>query len=83
MNAHFLATMNCGDFCLLEETTAERIKAFVAGLDRFRLALAAVVGRMDGTGDVLEVIRHRLSRPESSDRAPDPNGGPGQRAVSG
>ena len=83
MNAHFLATMNCGDFCLLEETTAERIKAFVGGLDRFRPALAAVAGRMDGTGAVLEVLRHRLSRPDVSDRAPAPKVWPGQPAISG
>jgi len=83
MNAHFLAAMNCGDFCLLEETTAERIKAFVAGLDRFRPALAAVAGRMDGTSDVLEVLRHRLSCPDVSDRAPAPKAGPDQPAISG
>jgi uncharacterized protein (TIGR00661 family) len=68
MNAHFLAAMTCGDFCLLEETTAERIRSFIAGLDRFRPALDAVAGRMDGTGDVLEVVRRRLSQPRSSDR---------------
>ena len=62
MNAHFLAAMGCGDFCLLEETTADRIRAFVAGLDSFRPSLSGVAGRMDGTDDVLEVIRRRLSR---------------------
>jgi hypothetical protein len=38
---------------------------------------------MDGTGDVLEVIRHRLSQPHVSDRVPAPKRGPDQRAVSG
>lgn len=70
MNAHFLATMNCGEFSLLEETTAERIRAFVTDLDRFRPALAAVAGRMDGTADVLDVIRHRLSQPGTSAAVP-------------
>lgn len=72
MNAHFLTAMACGDFCLLEETTADRIRAFVAGLDRFRPALAGVVGRMDGTHDVLNVIRHRLSLSNAPRRDPVP-----------
>jgi len=61
MNSHFLKTMGCGDFCLLEETTPERIRAFVEGLAEFAAPLAAVCGRMDGTDDVLRVIRHRLA----------------------
>lgn len=61
MNSHFLRAMGCGDFCLLEETTPERIRAFVEGLEEFAAPLAAVCGRMDGTDDVLRVIRHRLA----------------------
>ena len=61
MNSHFLKAMGCGDFCLLEETTPERIRAFVDGMAEFAAPLAAVCGRMDGTDDVLRVIRHRLA----------------------
>ena len=63
MNAHFLAGMQCGDFCLLEQATVDRVRAFVDGLDRFGPALARVAGRMDGTADVLSVIRRRLAAP--------------------
>jgi uncharacterized protein (TIGR00661 family) len=70
MNAHFLSAMGCGDFCALESVTAERIGEFVASLDRFRLSLAAVEGRMDGTADVLGVIRRRLDLARSAERTP-------------
>ena len=63
MNSHFLRSMGCGDFCLLEEVTPGVVRAFVDGLDRFAAPLAAVAGRMDGTDDVLRVIRHRLENP--------------------
>ena len=39
-----------------------RVLSFLAGLDRFAPALAAVRGRMDGTDDVLRVIEHRLAQ---------------------
>lgn len=61
MNAHFLASMGCGEFALLEEAGAERVRGFLAGLDRFAGPLAAVAGRMDGTPDVLRVVEHRLA----------------------
>lgn len=61
MNSHFLRAMGCGDFCLLEETTRERVQAFVDGLAAYEQPLAAVRGRMDGTDDVLRVIRHRIA----------------------
>jgi len=38
------------------------VRAFVDGLDQFAAPLAAVAGRMDGTDDVLRVIRHRLEK---------------------
>lgn len=62
MNSHFLDAMGCGGFTLLEETDGERVRSFLAGLDRFAPALAAVRGRMDGTDDVLRVIEHRLAQ---------------------
>ncbi|MGB8854590.1 MAG: glycosyltransferase family protein [Pirellulales bacterium] len=61
MNAHFLDSMGCGDFTLLEEVDRGRVREFVDGLDRFASALAAVTGRMDGTPDVLRVIERRLA----------------------
>jgi uncharacterized protein (TIGR00661 family) len=60
MNAHFLESMGCGEFTLLEEVAGDRVARFVADLDRFAPALAAVAGNMDGTPDVLRVIEHRL-----------------------
>lgn len=62
MNSHFLAAMGCGEFELLEQVTAERVRAFLARLDGLAPALAAVRGRMDGTADVLRVISHRLAQ---------------------
>jgi len=60
MNAHFLRSMGCGDFCPLEEVTPERVRGFLESRDRHHAALAALAGRMDGTADVLTVIEHRL-----------------------
>jgi len=66
MNSHFLKAMGCGDFRHLEEVNRGDVAAFVADLDRLRPAVAAVAGRMDGTDDVLRVIRHRLETPARS-----------------
>lgn len=63
MNSHFLATMQGGEFVLLEEITAGRVREFLAGLEQFAPALEGVRGRMDGTEEVLRVIRHRLANP--------------------
>jgi uncharacterized protein (TIGR00661 family) len=60
MNGHFLRGMGCGDFMPLERVDADRVRAFLGGLDRYRPALAARAGRMDGAGDVLRVIERRL-----------------------
>ena len=60
MNSHFLATMGCGGFALLEEVTRDRVRSFVDEAGRFASALAALAGRMDGTPEVLRVISHRL-----------------------
>jgi len=62
MNSHFLAAMGCGAFTLLEDVTGDHVRSFLAGLDRFAPALAAVRGRMDGTDEVLRVIEHRLAQ---------------------
>jgi uncharacterized protein (TIGR00661 family) len=61
MNAHFLRSMGCGDFCPLEEVTRDRVRAFLGSVDGYRVPLAAVAGRMNGTDDVLEVIARRLA----------------------
>jgi uncharacterized protein (TIGR00661 family) len=66
INSSFLKAMGCGDFRHLEEVTRGDVNEFIAGLDRLRPALAAVAGRMDGTDDVLRVIRHRLATPARS-----------------
>ena len=66
INSSFLKAMGCGDFRHLEEVTRGDVSDFIAGLDRLRPALAAVAGRMDGTDDVLRVIRHRLATPARS-----------------
>jgi uncharacterized protein (TIGR00661 family) len=60
MNSSFLTTMGCGDFALLEEVTSGRVRDFLDGLGSYAPALASVAGRMDGTPDVLRVIKHRL-----------------------
>ncbi len=60
MNSHFLEATGCGEYCPLEEVTAERVELFLARLDRFQPALAGVVGRMDGTPAVVDVIARRL-----------------------
>jgi len=62
MNSHFLAGMGCGDFTLLEQVGPEHVREFLHGLERFQPALAGVMGRMDGTADVVRVIEQRLAR---------------------
>ena len=61
MNSHFLAKMGGGEFFLLENVTAERVRKFLGRLDHFRGVLAGVQGGMDGTPTVLRVIEHRLA----------------------
>ncbi|RLS76913.1 MAG: teichoic acid biosynthesis protein [Planctomycetota bacterium] len=63
MNSHFLNAMGCGDFCVLEEVSRDRVRMFLAEMARLTPALAAVAGRMDGTDDVLRAIGHRLRQP--------------------
>ena len=62
MNSHFLASMGCGEFHLLEDISPQRVQAFLGRLESFHPALASVRGRMDGTDDVLRVIDHRLAQ---------------------
>ncbi|MFM7243916.1 MAG: glycosyltransferase family protein [Planctomycetaceae bacterium] len=68
MNAHFLQSMGCGDFCPLEDATPVRVREFLDARDRHRGPLALLAGRLDGTGDVLDVIERRLGavRPASA-----------------
>ena len=72
MNSHFLAGMGCGDFALVEEVTADRIREFLAGLASYAGPLADVVGRMDGTADVMRVINRRLAAMAAAADAPAP-----------
>lgn len=66
MNSHFLAGMSGGDFALLEQVTRGRVREFLDGLERYQPALAGMVGRMDGTPEVVRVIEHRLAHPADS-----------------
>ena len=61
MNSHFLAAMGCGQFVLLEEITRDHVRDFLDDRRRFQPVLAPLTGRLDGTPDVLQVIRHRLA----------------------
>jgi uncharacterized protein (TIGR00661 family) len=72
MNSHFLASMNCGDFSLLEEVSADRIRGFLDGLASYAGPLAGVAGRMDGTPEVLGVIGRRLAATPPAAAAPTP-----------
>lgn len=65
MNSHFLAGMGCGEFVLLEEITRDKVRAFLDDRGRFQPALAPLAGRMDGTPNVLRVIRQRLACAEA------------------
>jgi uncharacterized protein (TIGR00661 family) len=63
MNSHFLAAMQCGEFVPVEDIAVEHVRRFLDGIERFAPAVAGVRGKMDGTPDVLAVIRHRLEQP--------------------
>ena len=62
MNSHFLRSMGCGDFRMLEEVDQGHVRSFLEGIPGYQPALAAIAGRLDGSDDVLRVIRHRLSQ---------------------
>ena len=66
MNGHFLRAMECGDFAPLEHVDVGRVRGFLAGLDRYRPALTALAGRMDGAGEVLRVIERWLPGPTAA-----------------
>ena len=72
MNSHFLAAMRCGDFALLEEVSADRIRGFIDGSGHYAEPLAGVMGRMDGTPDVLRVIARRLAHVSAAAASPTP-----------
>ncbi|MFM8734113.1 MAG: glycosyltransferase family protein [Pirellulales bacterium] len=61
MNAHFLRSMGCGDFCLLEEASRDSVRGFLDAVAAYRPALHAVAGRLDGTDQVVQVVDHRLA----------------------
>ena len=63
--------MGCGDFALLEEVGADRIRGFLDGLASYDQPLASVAGRMDGTADVLRVIDRRLAGMTASAAGPE------------
>jgi len=83
MNSSFLAAMGCGDWALLEEVTPARVRRFLDGLDAFAPSLASVVGRMDGTPDVLRVINRRLEARADAATVQSPAGSPAWPARDG
>jgi uncharacterized protein (TIGR00661 family) len=66
MNSFFLREMDCGDFEYLENITLEQVKNFLDNLDQYRVPLGKVVGQMDGTETVLEIIHRLMNRQEGS-----------------
>jgi len=76
MNSYFLNAMGCGDFALLEEVTAVRVRTFLDGLGNYAPALAGVQGRIDGTADVIRIITHRLDVCAEAATAPAPESAP-------
>jgi len=66
MNSFFLREMACGDFEYLENVTLEQVKGFLDNLDEYRVPLGKVVGQMDGTETVLEIIHRLMNRQEES-----------------
>ena len=58
--------MDCGDFEYLENITLEQVKNFLDNLDQYRVPLGKVVGQMDGTETVLEIIHRLMNRQEGS-----------------
>jgi len=83
MNSSFLAAMGCGDVAMLEEVTPTRVRRFLDGLGGYAPALASVVGRMDGTPDVLRVINHRLTARVEGAIVRSPAGSPAWPAPGG
>ena len=66
MNSFFLREMACGDFEYLENVTLDQVKSFLGNLDRYRASLGKVVGQMDGTETVLEIVQRWMNRQEDS-----------------
>ncbi len=66
MNSFFLREMTCGDFEYLENVTLDQVKSFLGNLDRYRASLGKVVGQMDGTETVLEIVQRWMNRQEDS-----------------
>lgn len=71
INAHFLRRMGCGDFMLLEDVTVDSIRAFLNRLPEFAPGLLKTCGKLDGTGDALEIIRRWLPTESPATRPVD------------
>ena len=65
-NSFFLREMACGDFEYLENVTLDQVKSFLDNLEQYRIPLGKVVGQMDGTETVLEIIHRWMNRQEDS-----------------
>jgi uncharacterized protein (TIGR00661 family) len=66
INGFFLRTMACGDFEYLEDVTFNQVKNFLDNLDQYCVPMKKVVGQMDGTEMVLEIIQRWMNRQEES-----------------
>ena len=66
MNSFFLREMACGDFEYLENVTLDQVKSFLGNLDQYRVPLGKLVGQMDGTETVLEIIQRWMNQQEDS-----------------
>ena len=58
--------MECGDFEYLESVTLNQVKSFLDNLDQYCIPMKKVVGQMDGTEMVLEIIQRWINRQEES-----------------
>ena len=61
-----LRAMGCGDFEYLENVTLGQVKNFLGNLDQYGVPLQKVVGQMDGTDAVLEIIQRWVDQQEDS-----------------
>jgi uncharacterized protein (TIGR00661 family) len=65
-NSYFLRDTKCGDFEYLEQVTLCQVKSFLDNLEQYKVPLSKMVGRMDGTQTVVEIIQRWIYQHESN-----------------
>jgi len=65
-NSYFLRDTKCGDFEYLEQVTLCQVKSFLDNLEQYKVPLSKMVGRMDGTQNVVEIIQRWIYQHESN-----------------